>query len=31
MLHLLVQEPGGVTMKSELVLRKQAVALHLQG
>jgi len=31
MLHLLVREPGGVAMKSEIALRKQAVALHLQG
>src|SRR5215208_5914585 len=31
MLHLRVREPGGVTMKTELVLRKQAVTLHLQG
>jgi len=31
MLHLLVEEPGGVTMKTEIALRKRAVALHLQG
>src|SRR5512141_201231 len=31
MLHLLVREPGGGTMKTEIALRKQAVALYLQG
>jgi putative transposase len=31
MLHLLVLEPGGVTMKTEITLRKQAIALYLQG
>lgn len=31
MIHLLVQEPGGVAMKTEMALRKRAVALHLQG
>jgi putative transposase len=31
MLHLLVWEPGGVAMKTEIELRKQAIALHLQG
>src|SRR5688572_1868830 len=31
MLHLLVWEPGGVAMKTEITLRKQAIALHLQG
>src|SRR4030095_9837119 len=31
MLHLLVLEPGGVTMKTEITLRKQALGLYLQG
>jgi len=31
MLHLLVWKPGGGTMKTEIALRKQAMALHLQG
>src|SRR6266498_42985 len=31
MLHLQVREPGGVAMKTEIALRKRAVALHLQG
>jgi putative transposase len=31
MLHLLVQEPGGVEMKTELRVRQEAIALHLQG
>jgi putative transposase len=31
MIHLLVQEPGGVEMKTEIALRKRAIALHLQG
>jgi putative transposase len=31
MLHLLAWEPGGGTMKTENTLRKQAIALYLQG
>src|SRR5512143_1689817 len=31
MLHLLVREPGGVAMKTELKVRQQAITLHLQG
>src|SRR6266545_2105495 len=31
MLHLLVREPGGVAMKTEIALRQRAVALYLQG
>jgi IS30 family transposase len=31
MLHLLVGKPGGVAMKTEIKLRQQAIALHLQG
>lgn len=31
MLHLLVWEPGGVVMKTEIELRQQAIALYLQG
>src|SRR5512138_1950875 len=31
MLHLLVREPGGVAMKTEIELRQRAIALHLQG
>src|SRR5262245_12339059 len=31
MLHHLVRESGGVAMKTEIELRQQAVALHLQG
>src|SRR5512134_2426554 len=31
MIHLLAREPGGGAMKSESELRKQAIALHLQG
>src|SRR5688572_4986564 len=31
MLHLLVWEPGGVAMRTEIELRQRAIALHLQG
>ena len=31
MLHLLAWEPGGVVMKTEIELRKRAIALYLQG
>src|SRR6186997_240512 len=31
MIHLLEWEPGGGAMKTEIELRKQAIALHLQG
>src|SRR5512145_2893994 len=31
MIHLLVWEPGGGAMKTEIEVRKQAIALHLQG
>jgi hypothetical protein len=31
MLHLLVGKPGGVTMKTEIQLRKRTIALYLQG
>jgi len=31
MIHLLVWEPGGGAMKTEIELRKQAIVLHLQG